>query len=87
MLVMHSHRCCTRKLNERGPSLLEYTFPQAGWYLNGCKCGERVEKRINYAGDITSLHNFNFDGVKIDVLLAKLNIQPALDGVQLGPRW
>lgn len=38
----------------------------AGWYLNGCKCGEHVEKEINYAGDIRSLHKFDFDGVKID---------------------
>jgi len=39
---------------------------KAGWYLNGCKCGERTEKTINYEGDIKSLHNFDFDGVKID---------------------
>jgi alpha-galactosidase len=38
----------------------------AGWYLNGCKCGEHVEKRINYEGDIKDLHDFDFDGVKID---------------------
>ena len=37
----------------------------AGWYLNGCKCGERTEKTINYEGDIKDLHNFGFDG-KID---------------------
>jgi alpha-galactosidase len=37
-----------------------------GWYLNGCKCGERVEKAINYQGDITDLRAFGFDGVKID---------------------
>ena len=35
-------------------------------YLNGCKCGERVEKRMNYEGDIEDLHDFGFDGVKID---------------------
>ena len=38
----------------------------AGWYLNGCKCGEHVEKTINYEGDIRKLHAFDFDGVKID---------------------
>ena len=38
----------------------------AGWYLNGCKCGERTEVLKNYAGDIASLHDFDFDGVKID---------------------
>ena len=38
----------------------------AGWYLNGCKCGERTEHLINYQGDITDLHKFGFDGVKID---------------------
>lgn len=38
----------------------------AGWYLNGCKCGERTEHTINYEGDIRSLHAFDFDGVKID---------------------
>ena len=32
----------------------------AGWYLNGCKCGEHVEKKINYEGDIKSLHAFDF---------------------------
>ena len=38
----------------------------AGWYLNGCKCGEHVEKPANYEGDIADLHKFDFDGVKID---------------------
>jgi alpha-galactosidase len=38
----------------------------AGWYLNGCKCGERTEHLINYEGDVRSLHGFGFDGVKID---------------------
>ena len=38
----------------------------AGWYLNGCKCGERTERLINYEGDVRSLHAFDFDGVKID---------------------
>jgi len=38
----------------------------AGWYLNGCKCGEHVEIDVNYEGDIADLHKFKFDGVKID---------------------
>merc|ERR1711865_251027 len=39
---------------------------EAGWYLNGCKCGEHIEKELNYQGDISDLHAFGFDGVKID---------------------
>jgi len=38
----------------------------AGWYLNGCKCGEHVELEKNYEGDIRSLSKFGFDSVKID---------------------
>ena len=38
----------------------------AGWYLNGCKCGERHGLLQNYEGAVTSLHAFGFDGVKID---------------------
>ena len=45
----------------------------AGWYLNGCKCGERAEHEKNYAGDIHSLHDFGFDGVKIDGCGAQKN--------------
>ena len=45
----------------------------AGWYLNGCKCGERTEQTINYEGDVTSLHDFDFDGVKIDGCGAQKN--------------
>jgi hypothetical protein len=37
----------------------------AGWYLNGCKCGERTELLQNYEGDIKDLHAFGFDGVKM----------------------
>ena len=32
-----------------------------GWYLNGCACGEHVELKQNYEGDIHSLHTFGFD--------------------------
>ena len=45
----------------------------AGWYLNGCKCGEHKEKEMNYAGDIKDLHTFGFDGVKIDGCGAQRN--------------
>lgn len=45
----------------------------AGWYLNGCKCGEHTEEKKNYEGDITSLHDFGFDGVKIDGCGAQRN--------------
>ena len=39
---------------------------KVGFYENGCACGEKVEKTINYEGDVRSLHAFDFDGVKID---------------------
>ena len=29
---------------------------QVGWYLAGCKCGERTELDKNYAGDVEQLH-------------------------------
>jgi hypothetical protein len=45
----------------------------AGWYLNGCKCGEKVAKDIDYEGDVTLLHKFGFDGVKIDGCGAQRN--------------
>ena len=46
----------------------------AGWYLNGCKCGEHAARDVNYAGDIEDLHAFNFDGVKIDGCGAERNM-------------
>lgn len=39
---------------------------KAGWYENGCKCGEKTEVLINYEGDVKLLHDFGFDGVKLD---------------------
>jgi alpha-galactosidase len=45
-----------------------------GWYLNGCKCGEHVEKSINYQGDVASLHELGFDEVKIDGCGKQLNM-------------
>ena len=35
-----------------------------GWYLNGCACGERKERLLNYQGDVQRLHEYGFDGVK-----------------------
>ena len=32
-----------------------------GWYLNGCACGERKERALNYEGDIQKLAEFGFD--------------------------
>ena len=46
-----------------------------GWYLNGCKCGERTEKLINYQGDIKDLHDFGFDGVKVRRVLRDVSKQ------------
>ena len=45
----------------------------AGWYLNGCKCGERHALDKNYEGDVRSLAAFGFDGVKIDGCGAQRN--------------
>ena len=46
---------------------------KAGWYLNGCKCGEKIAKDMDYEGDIKNLHAFDFDGVKIDGCGAQRN--------------
>lgn len=73
--------------NADGTPTIESSFPdtkgmvdqihdmglKAGWYLNGCKCGEHVEKEINYEGDIQNLHDFGFDAVKIDRCGKQLN--------------
>ena len=37
-----------------------------GWYLNGCACGERKERDLNYQGDVQRLAEYGFDGVKLD---------------------
>jgi len=70
-----------------GTPTIEDTFPdtkamvqqihalglKAGWYLNGCKCGEHEELTINYEGDIRALDAFGFDNVKIDGCGAQRN--------------
>jgi len=45
-----------------------------GWYLNGCACGERQERLINYVGDIQRLHEFGFDAAKFDGCGAATNM-------------
>ena len=37
-----------------------------GWYENGCACGERHALMQNYEGDVRKLHDYGFDGVKLD---------------------
>lgn len=45
-----------------------------GWYLNGCACGEHKEVTDMYVGDIKRLHDYGFDGVKIDGCGAQVNM-------------
>lgn len=47
---------------------------QMGFYLNGCGANERVEKRINYEGDVKATLAWGFDGVKIDSCGAQKNM-------------
>ena len=39
---------------------------QAGFYLNGCKCGEKTERNSHYEGDVRALRDWGFDSVKFD---------------------
>jgi len=45
-----------------------------GWYLNGCACGERKERLLNYRGDIQRLHEYGFDAAKFDGCGAATNM-------------
>ena len=45
-----------------------------GWYLNGCACGERKERLLNYQGDVQRLHEYGFDAVKLDGCGAATNM-------------
>jgi hypothetical protein len=45
-----------------------------GFYLNGCGCNEKVERRINYEGDVKASVAWGFDGVKIDSCGAQKNM-------------
>jgi hypothetical protein len=38
----------------------------AGWYLNGCACGEPDELVVNYVGDVRTATALGFDSVKFD---------------------
>jgi hypothetical protein len=38
---------------------------QVGWYLNGCACPEKIDEPRNYHGDVSLLHYYGFDGVKM----------------------
>ena len=59
---------------------------KAGWYLNGCKCGEKTALPINYEGDIAALDQFGFDGVKFDGCGAQRNLTLYVrPGVALDP--
>lgn len=59
------------------PALVRYGHSkgvQMGFYLNGCGANERVEKRINYEGDVKATIGWGFDGVKIDSCGAQKNM-------------
>ena len=45
-----------------------------GWYLNGCACGERKERLLNYQGDVQRLHEYGFDAAKFDGCGAATNM-------------
>ena len=58
-------------------SLVDYGHNKGadmGFYLNGCGCTERVEKDINYVGDVRATVAWGFDGVKIDSCGADKNM-------------
>jgi hypothetical protein len=51
------------------PGLVKYGHDaglKMGWYQNGCACGERHALMQNYEGDVRLLHDYGFDGVKLD---------------------
>ena len=47
---------------------------RAGWYFNGCACGEPVEQLINYEGDVAENFATRFDSVKLDSCGAQKNL-------------
>ena len=47
---------------------------EVGWYENGCACGERKALLQNYEGDVRSLAELGFDGVKLDGCGAQRNM-------------
>ena len=70
----------TPAVNSKFPdlkALVEYGHAhdvKMGFYLNGCACGERQERLINYQGDVGLTHRLGFDAVKIDGCGAQLNM-------------
>lgn len=59
------------------PGLVAYGHSvgvKMGFYLNGCGCNEKVERRINYEGDVRATVAWGFDGVKIDSCGAQKNM-------------
>ena len=58
-------------------SLVDYGHAKnikMGWYFNGCACGERKERLLNYQGDIQRLVEYGFDGAKFDGCGAATNM-------------
>ena len=47
---------------------------EVGFYENGCKCAEKIDNPVNYRGDIESLQEYGFDGVKMDDCGAQKNM-------------
>lgn len=47
---------------------------RAGWYFNGCACGEPIERLINYEGDVAENVATHFDSVKLDSCGAQRNL-------------
>jgi hypothetical protein len=47
---------------------------KAGFYFNGCACGEPIERTINYAGDVAEASATNFDSFKLDSCGAQKNL-------------
>lgn len=47
---------------------------RAGWYFNGCACGEPVEKLINYEGDVAENAATHFDAAKLDSCGSQKNL-------------
>ena len=46
----------------------------AGWYENGCACGEPVEELINYEGDVAELLATGFAALKLDSCGSQKNL-------------
>jgi hypothetical protein len=71
MLPVCDRSAVPQAINAKFPdmaALVEYGHGKGlrmGWYLNGCACGEHVALDANYEGDVRSLHDFGFDGVKM----------------------